>query len=147
SIKSQKTSPILPTVSAPASVITTKQSLSRAIASRTSAPSPTCLAVYAVSAIARTNESIVVIFARSSGKIGRSLSRRGSCSTRPVTVFAEAFFFFFSVFFAFAISLLNVRTNCTLQPHFLRQNEPSLGKFLCASYFLFFRLVKELSAL
>jgi len=44
SIKSQKTSPILATVRAPESVITMKQSLSRAIASNTSAASPICRA-------------------------------------------------------------------------------------------------------
>ena len=55
----KKPIPSLPTVSAPASVITTKQSLSRAIASRTSAASPICRAVYAVSPIARTSSSIV----------------------------------------------------------------------------------------
>src|SRR5690349_7266397 len=43
--------------------------------------------------MARTRSSIVRHFDKSSGKIGRDLSFTGSCSTRPVTVFANAFLF------------------------------------------------------
>src|SRR6266550_2632737 len=72
SMRSQKTSPILPTVKAPDSVITTKQSLSRAIASKTSAASPICRPVNAVSPMARTNSSTVRHLDRSNGYICRT---------------------------------------------------------------------------
>src|SRR5260370_872403 len=91
SIRSQKTSPILPTVKAPESVITTKQSLSRAICSKTSAASPICRPVNAVSPMARTSSSTVRHLDKSSGNIGRSLSFTGSWSTLPVTVFSRCF--------------------------------------------------------
>ncbi len=91
SIRSQKTSPILPTVRAPESVITTKQSLSRAICSKTSAASPICRPVNAVSPMARTSSSTVRHLDKSSGNIGRSLSFTGSWRILPVTVFSRCF--------------------------------------------------------
>src|SRR6266478_3602015 len=91
SIRSQKTSPILPTVNAPDSVITTKQSLSRAICSKTSAASPICRPVNAVSPMARTSSSTVRHLDKSSGNIGRSLSFTGSWRILPVTVFSRCF--------------------------------------------------------
>jgi hypothetical protein len=86
--------------------------------------------------MARTNSSIVRHFDRSSGKMGRSLSFTGSCSTRPVTVFV-AFFFV-------AISLLchplEHRMNATL-----RHRQFEKEKSFAASYVFRARFVKDVS--
>src|SRR6266481_4073443 len=84
SIRSQTIRPCLATVIAPASVITTKQSLSRAMASSTSTDSPSCRPVKAVSAMPRTSALMVLALERSSGKTGDSLSFTGSCSLRSI---------------------------------------------------------------
>ena len=77
-------SPCLATVIAPARVITTKQSLSRAMASSTSAASPSCRPVNAVLDIARTRSSIECTWLRSSGSSGISRSSIGSCKWRSM---------------------------------------------------------------
>src|SRR5208282_1449327 len=87
STRSQKMRPILPTVVAAARVMNTKHSRSRAIASSTSAASPTCRPVKAVWPMPLTRASTVRHFERSMGKMGLSRSFTGSCRTRPVTVF------------------------------------------------------------
>src|SRR5947209_6279193 len=79
-------SPCLATVMAPERVITTKQSLSLAIASSTSTASPSWRPVNAVSAMPRTSALIVLVLERSSGNTGESLSDTGLCSLRSIPV-------------------------------------------------------------
>src|SRR3989475_6443243 len=86
SISSAITRPCFATVIAPAKVMTTKQSLSRAMASSTSAASPSWRPVKAVFDIARTKSSIEWTRFKSSGSSGMRRSSRGSCKWRSTPV-------------------------------------------------------------